>query len=47
LTRLLRASGLQAEDVSGIAYDPWRRKAWQSRSTAGNDLLSARKPACA
>ena len=45
LTRLLRASGLQAEDVSGIAYDPWRRKAWQSRSTAVNYLLSARRPA--
>lgn len=45
LARLLRAAGLQAEDVSGVAYDPWRRKAWQSRYTGVNYLFSARKPA--
>jgi len=37
-------TSIPAHDVSGVAYDPWRRKAWQSRSTAVNYLLSARKP---
>ncbi|MEO8748306.1 MAG: bifunctional 2-polyprenyl-6-hydroxyphenol methylase/3-demethylubiquinol 3-O-methyltransferase UbiG [Rhodanobacter sp.] len=45
LARLLRASGLEPEHVCGVAYDPWRRKAWQSAFTGVNYLLSARKPA--
>ena len=45
LTRLLRGSGLEPEHVCGVAYDPWRRKAWQSTFTGVNYLLSARKPA--
>lgn len=44
LTRLLRASGLEPEHVCGMAYDPWRRKAWRSAFTGVNYLLSARKP---
>ena len=39
----LRAAGLQAEDVSGLAYDPIRRKAWVGGPTAINYLASAVK----
>ena len=42
---LLRQSGLQLEDVSGLAYNPLQRKAWLSRITAINYLLCARRPA--
>jgi 2-polyprenyl-6-hydroxyphenyl methylase/3-demethylubiquinone-9 3-methyltransferase len=36
---------LELEDVSGLGYNPINRKAWISRVTAINYLLSARKPA--
>jgi 2-polyprenyl-6-hydroxyphenyl methylase/3-demethylubiquinone-9 3-methyltransferase len=45
LGRLLRHAGLELEDVSGLGYNPFTRKAWLSRITAVNYLLSARKPA--
>jgi 2-polyprenyl-6-hydroxyphenyl methylase / 3-demethylubiquinone-9 3-methyltransferase len=45
LSRLLRHAGLELEDVSGLAYNPLNRKAWLSRITAVNYVLSARKPA--
>ena len=45
LSRLLRTRGLEVEDVSGLGYNPLSRKAWQSRFTGVNYLLSARKPA--
>jgi 2-polyprenyl-6-hydroxyphenyl methylase/3-demethylubiquinone-9 3-methyltransferase len=45
LGRLLRQAGLELEDVSGLGYNPLTRKAWLSRITAVNYLLSARKPA--
>ena len=45
LGRLLRQAGLELEDVSGLGYNPITRKAWISRVTAVNYLLSARKPA--
>lgn len=40
----LRAAGLQLEDVSGLAYDPIRRKAWVGRHLGVNYLACARKP---
>jgi 2-polyprenyl-6-hydroxyphenyl methylase/3-demethylubiquinone-9 3-methyltransferase len=45
LGRLLRHAGLELEDVSGLGYNPLQRKAWISRFTAVNYLLSAQKPA--
>ncbi len=45
LGRLLRHAGLALEDVAGLGYNPLNRKAWLSRFTAVNYLLSARKPA--
>jgi 2-polyprenyl-6-hydroxyphenyl methylase / 3-demethylubiquinone-9 3-methyltransferase len=45
LGRLLRHAGLELEDVSGLGYNPLNRKAWLSRITAVNYILSARKPA--
>lgn len=45
LARLLRQHGLEVTDVSGLGYDPFRRKAWRSRVTAVNYLLSAYKAA--
>ena len=45
LGRLLRSAGLELEDVSGLAYNPFNRKAWLSRITTVNYVLSARKPA--
>jgi 2-polyprenyl-6-hydroxyphenyl methylase/3-demethylubiquinone-9 3-methyltransferase len=44
LGRLLRHAGLELEDVSGMGYNPINRKAWLSRITAVNYVLSARKP---
>jgi 2-polyprenyl-6-hydroxyphenyl methylase/3-demethylubiquinone-9 3-methyltransferase len=44
LGRLLRHAGLELEDVSGLGYNPLQRKAWLSRFTAVNYVLSARKP---
>lgn len=45
LGRLLRHAGLEVEDVSGLGYNPMNRKAWISRFTSVNYLISARKPA--
>ena len=45
LGRLLRSADLQLEEVTGLGYNPLTRKAWLSRFTAINYLLSARKPA--
>ncbi len=45
LAAWLREAGLELEDVSGLAYDPWRRRAWISRYTGVNYLACARKPA--
>jgi len=39
----LRAAGLRPDDVSGLAYDPVRRKAWVGGPTAINYLASAVK----
>lgn len=44
LGRMLRASGLELADVSGMAYNPLTRKARLSRHTAVNYLLCAHKP---
>ncbi|MGH8158247.1 MAG: bifunctional 2-polyprenyl-6-hydroxyphenol methylase/3-demethylubiquinol 3-O-methyltransferase UbiG [Rhodanobacter sp.] len=41
LGRLLRQAGLELEDVSGLGYNSLQRKAWLSRFTAVNYLLSA------
>jgi 2-polyprenyl-6-hydroxyphenyl methylase/3-demethylubiquinone-9 3-methyltransferase len=43
LSGWLRAAGLQIEDVSGLAYDPVRRKAWVNRRTEINYLACAVK----
>lgn len=43
LAAWLRAAGLQARDVSGLAYDPLRRKAWVGGTTAINYLACAVK----
>lgn len=40
----LRAAGLALQDVSGLAYDPVRRKAWVGGPTAVNYLACAVKP---
>ena len=45
LGRLMRHAGLEVDDVSGLGYNPISRKAWVSRLTAVNYLISARKPA--
>lgn len=45
LGRLLRHAGLELEDVSGLGYNPFTRKAWLSRVVAVNYLLCAWKPA--
>jgi 2-polyprenyl-6-hydroxyphenyl methylase/3-demethylubiquinone-9 3-methyltransferase len=39
----LREAGLQLEDVSGLAYDPIRRKAWVNKRTDINYLACAVK----
>jgi 2-polyprenyl-6-hydroxyphenyl methylase/3-demethylubiquinone-9 3-methyltransferase len=44
LAAWLRAEGLELEDVSGIAYEPWRNGARLSRRTDVNYLACARKP---
>ncbi len=44
LARLLRDAGLQLEDVSGLAYLPWRNTAKLSHRTDVNYLACARKP---
>ncbi|WP_109125557.1 bifunctional 2-polyprenyl-6-hydroxyphenol methylase/3-demethylubiquinol 3-O-methyltransferase UbiG [Dyella sp. C11] len=45
LGRLMRHAGLEIDDVSGLGYNPLNRKAWVSRLTAVNYLISAHKPA--
>ena len=44
LASWIRDAGLQLQDVSGLAYDPIRRKAWVNRHTAINYLAHAVKP---
>lgn len=44
LSAWLREAGLVLEDVTGMAYDPLRAKAWLSRGTAVNYLACARRP---
>ncbi len=44
LAAWLRAADFQNEDVSGLAYDPIRRKAWVGGPTAINYLACAVKP---
>jgi 2-polyprenyl-6-hydroxyphenyl methylase/3-demethylubiquinone-9 3-methyltransferase len=44
LGRLMRHAGLELDDVSGLGYNPLSRKAWLSRMTAVNYLISAKKP---
>ena len=41
----IRDAGLQLEDVSGLAYEPWRNAARIIGRTDVNYLASARKPA--
>ncbi len=45
LANWLRAAGLQVEDVSGIAYAPWRNAARLTGRTDVNYIACARKPA--
>ncbi|MEV8519878.1 bifunctional 2-polyprenyl-6-hydroxyphenol methylase/3-demethylubiquinol 3-O-methyltransferase UbiG [Dyella marensis] len=45
LGRLLRHTGLELEDVTGLGYNPVNRKAWLGRITSVNYVLCARKPA--
>lgn len=40
----VREQGLDVEDVSGMAYEPWANRARLSRNTAINYLMAARKP---
>jgi 2-polyprenyl-6-hydroxyphenyl methylase/3-demethylubiquinone-9 3-methyltransferase len=40
----LRAAGLELEEVSGLHYEPFTRRAWSGRGTAVNYLACARKP---
>lgn len=44
LAAWLRAAGLELEDVSGLAYEPWRNAARITRRTDVNYLACARKP---
>ena len=41
----LRAAGLSLDDLSGIAYNPFTRRAWLTRSVAVNYLACASKSA--
>ena len=47
LARWLRAAGLQLEDVSGLAYEPWRNAARIIGRTEVNYLACAVKPGTA
>lgn len=44
LAAWLRQAGLALEDVSGLAYEPWRNRARPTRRTDVNYLACARKP---
>jgi 2-polyprenyl-6-hydroxyphenyl methylase/3-demethylubiquinone-9 3-methyltransferase len=41
----IRTAGLALDDVSGIAYNPFTRRAWLTRSVAVNYLACASRPA--
>jgi 2-polyprenyl-6-hydroxyphenyl methylase/3-demethylubiquinone-9 3-methyltransferase len=45
LSRWLRAAGLELEDVSGLHYEPFTRRAWRGGRTDVNYLACARKAA--
>ena len=45
LTRVLRALGVEVEDVSGLHYDPLRKTATVAPGTQINYLVAARRPA--
>ncbi len=45
LANWLRAAGLQLEDVSGVAYEPWRNAARLTGRTDVNYMACALKPA--
>ena len=45
LAALLRRAGLQLQEVAGIAYEPFSRRAWITRHAAVNYLVSAQRPA--
>jgi 2-polyprenyl-6-hydroxyphenyl methylase/3-demethylubiquinone-9 3-methyltransferase len=40
----LREAGLELEDVSGLHYEPFTRRAWRGAGTQVNYLACARKP---
>jgi 2-polyprenyl-6-hydroxyphenyl methylase/3-demethylubiquinone-9 3-methyltransferase len=42
---MLREHGLELEDLSGLAYNPFTRRAAIVKSTQVNYLACARKPA--
>ncbi len=44
LARAVRRAGLRVEDIAGMAYNPFTRKAALSRNTDVNYLLHASKP---
>ena len=44
LARWLREAGLQLDDVSGLAYEPWLDRARLTRRTDVNYIASAIKP---
>lgn len=44
LSSWLRDAGFELDDVSGLAYDPIRRKAWVNRRTDVNYLACAVRP---
>jgi 2-polyprenyl-6-hydroxyphenyl methylase/3-demethylubiquinone-9 3-methyltransferase len=45
LAAWLREAGLELEDVSGLHYEPFTRRAWCGAGTSVNYLACARKPA--
>jgi 2-polyprenyl-6-hydroxyphenyl methylase/3-demethylubiquinone-9 3-methyltransferase len=45
LAAALRGADLELDDISGIAYNPYTRRAWITQSTQVNYLVCARKPA--
>jgi 2-polyprenyl-6-hydroxyphenyl methylase / 3-demethylubiquinone-9 3-methyltransferase len=44
LAAALRGAGLELDDISGIAYNPYTRRAWIAQSTQVNYLACAHKP---
>ena len=47
LAAWVRDAGLELEDVSGLHYEPFTRRAWRGGRTDVNYLACARKPAAA